>query len=189
MRAAAEQAGPERRHQPARREARRSAVVFPVAVRAHPRAARAHRPAALADRRRSAPRDAGELAADRPDSAGASRRRARWSACRRTWSRLRCCARWIRSSCSATGRARCCASSPTRIACAPVDDAPEALEARHGAAVEQGRGRCSRRCCAWSRAAPSGAGTCANMPKASCRRTAASISAGPRESSTCARTT
>ena len=60
---------------------------------------------------------------------------------------------------------------------------------RHGAAVEQVRRTCRRRSCASSRAARSGAGTCANTPKASCRKTAASISAGPRESSTCARTT
>ncbi len=60
---------------------------------------------------------------------------------------------------------------------------------RHGVAVEQDRADARRRWCASSRAARNGAGTCGNMPKASCRRIAASISAAPRESSTCARTT
>ena len=108
---------------------------------ARPRAARAHRAAALADRRRGAPPAAGELAAGRSASAGATRRRRAWSACIAEPGRTVGAARAsIRSSCSATSRARCCASSPT-------------ANRQHGAGRCAGaRSSRARRCCGTSAA-------------------------------------
>ena len=97
------------------------------------------------------------------------------------------CARSIHSSCSATNRAKW-APIHRQIACLhwPMFRA----RSRPAQRCSGTRRRLARRLWfAWNRAAPSDAVTCVNMQKARCRRIAAFISAGPSQSSTCARRT